>query len=110
MRLYGTGAILKRIGFANKGSWEFISRQIRPISRGMEPQTGQSSMSTDVCDKRKQKEDQMTEASSSSSPDRKRARTEEMESTTKLQFFKLSEHAFAPTRGSKLAAGFDLYR
>ena len=27
-----------------------------------------------------------------------------------LQFAKLTEHAFTPTRGSKLAAGYDLYR
>ena len=27
-----------------------------------------------------------------------------------LQYLKLSENATAPTRGSKLAAGFDLYR
>lgn len=27
-----------------------------------------------------------------------------------LRFAKLSENAYTPTRGSKLAAGFDLYR
>ena len=36
--------------------------------------------------------------------------TESVRPQPVLKFAKLSENAFAPTRGSRLAAGFDLYR
>lgn len=43
----------------------------------------------------------------------KRAKLEAVEAaeeTPVLRFAKLSEHATAPTRGSRRAAGYDLYR
>ncbi|GFN99918.1 deoxyuridine 5'-triphosphate nucleotidohydrolase [Plakobranchus ocellatus] len=41
--------------------------------------------------------------------DRKMPSSEPCSVSVKLQFAKLSEHAKAPTRGSALAAGYDLY-
>ena len=42
-------------------------------------------------------------------PVNKKRKMDPIETTT-LQFAKLTENAFAPTRESKLAAGYDLYR
>ena len=44
-----------------------------------------------------------------SEPFQKRQCTMPLDSVV-LRFAKLTEHAFTPTRGSKLAAGYDLYR
>ncbi|XP_072021272.1 deoxyuridine 5'-triphosphate nucleotidohydrolase-like [Amphiura filiformis] len=105
MFLAKPGLVLNRIVFSNRALWEVFWRQIRPNSRGIEPQTGQSSSSEEVHDQDSPMSDAKT-----SSPDRKRARTDDdMGSKQVLKFSKLSEHAFTPARGSKLAAGFDLF-
>ena len=50
-----------------------------------------------------------TERNTESEPLQKRQCTMPLDSVL-LRFAKLTEHAFTPTRGSKLAAGYDLYR
>ena len=70
-------------------------------------QTLQFSCCSPVCAKTPRK---MPEArSETSSPVAKEARIEETKQPS-LRFAKLTQNALTPTRGSKQAAGFDLYR